>query len=321
MKLRKILSLVVSLLAIIFSMVGFLLIAKDTTPISYVKFFTLVTNLLIVVVSTISIGYSVEFLIHKDKVILQPTYVFILKLITSVCSLITFITVVSYLQHTVYTDPSVSAVMHANNVMHHYIAPLTFTLGFIFLDLDKKYNWKIFFTGIIVLIIYMAYAIPLSNIFAVRSWWGEPPYVFMDMSVVKQWMFALIPGFIIGGLGLSFLIWLFNRIAYLLFIGDEIKEDAEETAEEKAIEAKVQVTEADETAVGEILKKSKAGPRIYHISRREDKMWQVKFANGKRALKLFNTQAEAIVFAKKLAKSQLGSIRIHSLKGRIRKSV
>lgn len=321
MKLRKILSLVVSLLAIIFSMVGFLLIAKDTAAIAYVKYFTLVTNLLIIVVSTISIGYNVEFLIHKDRVILQPTYVFILKLITSVGSLITFLTVVCYLQHSVYSDPSVSAVMHANNVMHHYIAPLTFTLGFILLDLDKKYNWKIFFTGIIVLIIYMIYAVPLSNISAVRSWWGESPYIFMDMSVVKQWMFALIPGFILGGLGLSFLVWLFNRIAYLLFIGDEIKEDAEETAEEKAIEAKVQVTEADEAAVGEILKKSKAGPRIYHISRREDKMWQVKFANGKRALKLFNTQAEAIVFAKKLAKSQLGSIRIHSLKGRIRKSV
>ena len=321
MKLRKIISLAVNLLAIIFSMIGFLLIARDTAAIAYVKYFTLVTNLLIVVVGTISVGYSVEFLIHKDKAILHPAYLFVLKLITSVGSLVTFLTVVCYLQHSVYTDPSVSAVMHANNVMHHYLAPLTFTLGFILLDLDKKYNWKIFFTGIIVLVIYMIYAIPLSNIANVRSWWGEPPYVFMDISVVKNWMFALIPGFLIGGLGISFLVWLLNRISYLLFVGDEIKEDAEETAEEKAIEAKVQVTEADEAAVGEILKKSKAGPRIYHISRREDKMWQVKFANGKRALKLFNTQAEAIVFAKKLAKSQLGSIRIHSLKGRIRKSV
>ncbi len=321
MKLRKIISLAVNLLAIIFSMIGFLLIARDTAAIAYVKYFTLVTNLLIVVVGTISVGYSVEFLIHKDKVILHPAYLFILKLITSVGSLVTFLTVVCYLQHSVYTDPSVSAVMHANNVMHHYLAPLTFTLGFILLDLDKKYNWKIFFAGISVLVIYMIYAIPLSNIANVRSWWGEPPYVFMDINVVKNWMFALIPGFLIGGLGISFLVWLLNRISYLLFVGDEIKEDAEETAEEKAIEAKVQVTEADEAAVGEILKKSKAGPRIYHISRREDKMWQVKFANGKRALKLFNTQAEAIVFAKKLAKSQLGSIRIHSLKGRIRKSV
>lgn len=321
MKLRKIISLAVNLLAIIFSMIGFLLIARNTAAIDYVKYFTLVTNLLIVVVGTISVGYSVEFLIHKDKVILHPAYLFVLKLITSVGSLITFLTVVCYLQHSVYTDPSVSAALHANNVMHHYLAPLTFTLGFILLDLDNKYNWKIFFTGISVLVICMIYAIPLSNIANVRSWWGEPPYLFMNISIVKNWMFALIPGFIIGGLSISFLVWLLNRISYLLFVGDEIKEDAEETAEEKAIEAKVQVTEADEAAVGEILKKSKAGPRIYHISRREDKMWQVKFANGKRALKLFNTQAEAIVFAKKLAKSQLGSIRIHSLKGRIRKSV
>ena len=320
MKLRKIISLAVNLLAIIFSMIGFLLIARDTAAIAYVKYFTLVTNLLIVVVGTISVGYSVEFLIHKDKVILHPAYLFILKLITSVGSLITFLTVVCYLQHSVYTDPSVSAVMHANNVMHHYLAPLTFTLGFILLDLDKKYNWKIFFTGISVLVIYMIYAIPLSNIANVRSWWGEPPYVFMDISVVKNWMFALIPGFLIGGLGISFLVWLLNRISYLLFVGDEIKEDAEETAEEKAIEAKVQVTEADEAAVGEILKKSKAGPRIYHISKREDKMWQVKFATGKKAIKLFPTQAEAIVFAKKLAKSQAGSIRVHSLKGKIRKA-
>ena len=325
MKLRKIISLAVNLLAIIFSMIGFLLIARDTAAIAYVKYFTLVTNLLIVVVGTISVGYSVEFLIHKDKVILHPAYLFILKLITSVGSLITFLTVVCFLQHTEYAKPDVSAVMHANNVMHHYLAPLTFTLGFILLDLDKKYNWKIFFTGISVLVIYMIYAIPISNIPACASWWTtggkQAPYIFMDINVVKQWMFALIPGFLIGGLGISFLVWLLNRISYLLFVGDEIKEDAEETAEEKAIEAKVQVTEADEAAVGEILKKSKAGPRIYHISRREDKMWQVKFANGKRALKLFNTQAEAIVFAKKLAKSQLGSIRIHSLKGRIRKSV
>ena len=321
MKTRKIISLAVSLFAIIVSMVGFLLIAKSTEPVAYVKYFTLVTNLLIIVTSTVSIGYNVEFLVHRDKQVLQPNYLYILKLITSTCSLITFLTVVCYLQHAVYRDPSVSAVMHANNVMHHYLAPLSFTLGFIILDLDKKYNWKIFFTGIAVLVLYTLYAMPLSNISAVQSWWKGAPYIFMDFAQIKLWAILVIPAFLIGGLGISFLVWFLNRISYLLFIGDEIKGDAEETAEEKAIEAKVQVTEADEAAVGEILKNRNIGPRIYHISRRDDKMWQVKFAKGKRAIKIFNTQAEAIVFAKKLAKSQVGSIRIHSLKGRIRKTI
>ncbi len=325
MKRRKIISLAVSLFSILVSMIGFLLIAKSTPAVAYVKYFTLVTNLLIIVTSTVSIGYNVEFLVHRDRQILQPDYLYILKLITSTCALITFLTVACYLQHSVYTDPSVSATMHANNVMHHYLAPLSFTLGFIILDLDKKYNWKIFFTGIAVLLLYTAYALPISNIPACGSWWGtEPrqaPYIFMQFNEVGLWALLIIPAFLIGGLGISFLIWFLNRISYLLFIGDEIKEDAEETAEEKAIEAKVQVTEADEAAVGEILKNRNIGPRIYHISRREDKMWQVKFAKGKRAIKIFNTQAEAIVFAKKLAKSQVGSIRIHSLKGRIRKTI
>lgn len=321
MKKRKIISLAVSLFAIIVSMVGFLLIAKSTPPVAYVKYFTLVTNLLIIVTSTVSIGYNVEFLVHRDRQILQPDYLYILKLITSTCAMITFLTVACYLQHAVYRDPSVSAAMHANNVMHHYLAPLSFTLGFIILDLDKKYNWKIFFTGVAVLVLYTIYALPLSNIAAVQEWWQGAPYIFMDFAQMKLWAILIIPSFLIGGLGISFLVWFLNRISYLLFIGDEIKEDAEETAEEKAIEAKVQVTEADEAAVGEILKNRNIGPRIYHISRREDKMWQVKFAKGKRAIKIFNTQAEAIVFAKKLAKSQVGSIRIHSLKGRIRKTI
>ena len=321
MKKRKIISLAVSLFAIIVSMIGFLLIAKSTPPVAYVKYFTLVTNLLIIVTSTVSIGYNVEFLVHRDRQVLQPDYLYILKLITSTCAMITFLTVACYLQHAVYRDPSVSAAMHANNVMHHYLAPLSFTLGFIILDLDKKYNWKIFFTGVAVLVLYTIYALPLSNIAAVQEWWQGAPYIFMDFAQMKLWAILIIPSFLIGGLGISFLVWFLNRISYLLFIGDEIKEDAEETAEEKAIEAKVQVTEADEAAVGEILKNRNIGPRIYHISRREDKMWQVKFAKGKRAIKIFNTQAEAIVFAKKLAKSQVGSIRIHSLKGRIRKTI
>ena len=326
MKLRKIFSLAINLLAVIFSMIGFGLLARSLTPVHYIRYFTIITNVLIIVFGLVTCGYCVDSIIKKDKDIALPKVVFVFKLITSVCALVTFLTVVCFLQGSVYTRPDVTTAMHANNLLHHYLATLTFVLGFIFFDIDKKYDWKIFFYGVAIIVIYAAYAIPLSNIEKGTAWWQGTdeklaPYVFLEFKTVGYWAYLLIPGFVIGGLGISFLLWLLNRIAYLIFVGDEIKqEDVEETPEEKAIEAKVQVTEADEAAVAEELKKPHAGPRIYHISKREDKMWQVKFANGKRAIKLFNTQAEAIVFAKKLAKSQLGSIRIHSLKGRIRKS-
>lgn len=58
----------------------------------------------------------------------------------------------------------------------------------------------------------------------------------------------------------------------------------------------------------------------YHVSKRaEDDKWQVKFANGQKAIKLFNTQAEAIEYAKSLANTQDGSITIHKADGKIRK--
>lgn len=61
-------------------------------------------------------------------------------------------------------------------------------------------------------------------------------------------------------------------------------------------------------------------PRIYHISKHKNTgKWQVKLATGKKAIKLFDTQAKAVDFAKTLVETQGGSIRIHTLKGKIRK--
>ena len=57
----------------------------------------------------------------------------------------------------------------------------------------------------------------------------------------------------------------------------------------------------------------------YHVSKNEDGKWQVKFAGGEKAIKLFDTQAEAIDYAKQLAKNQDGNITIHKRDGKLRK--
>lgn len=59
--------------------------------------------------------------------------------------------------------------------------------------------------------------------------------------------------------------------------------------------------------------------RNYHVAKRADGKWQVKFAGGEKAIKLFDTQAEAIAYAKKLAANQEGSISIHKKDGKMRK--
>ena len=312
MSTRKLLSLIFNLTAIVSAIVGLFLV-PGLQAIHFVKFFTLVTNTLIILMSAVTLGYMVDALVKKKADSSLPSIVYVMKLITAVCSMITFLTVVLYLQY------AVDGMNTFYNFLFHYIAPLAFVAGFIFTDIDRKYPIYLHLFGIGALVIYMLYAIPLANI--PHNVWGDPqaPYPFMNLSLVKWWALLLFPFFLLCGHLIAFLLWLFNRLSYLVFAGTEIKTNEKFTKEEKRIENKVQVTPEDEKAVAEMMKTAGKGPRVYHISKRKDNKWQVKFANGKRAIRLFPTQAEAIVFAKKLAKSQDGSIRIHSVKGRIRK--
>lgn len=87
---------------------------------------------------------------------------------------------------------------------------------------------------------------------------------------------------------------------------DEASEEAKEAEEEK---------QAQSSDPNNYMNR----PRVYHISKQDSGQWQVKLATGQKAIKLFNTQEEAITYAKSLVKTQGGSIRVHSLKGKMRK--
>lgn len=59
----------------------------------------------------------------------------------------------------------------------------------------------------------------------------------------------------------------------------------------------------------------KDAKRTYHVVKRADGKWEVKFAGGEKAIKLFNTQKEAIDYSKKMADNQGGSMLVHNSKG------
>ena len=96
------------------------------------------------------------------------------------------------------------------------------------------------------------------------------------------------------------------------------KEETKKAAPAKKEEAKKAAPAKKAEPVKE--EKQEITNKIYHISKRkEDDMWQVKFAKGQKAIKLFKTQAEAIAYAKQLANNQDGSISIHKVDGKTRK--
>ena len=62
-------------------------------------------------------------------------------------------------------------------------------------------------------------------------------------------------------------------------------------------------------------KKEEVSFRTYHLVKRPDGKWEVKYAGGQKAIKLFNTQKEALEYSKKMAENQDGKVLVHNSKG------
>ena len=101
---------------------------------------------------------------------------------------------------------------------------------------------------------------------------------------------------------------------------EEIQEESQEESQEEPVQEEETVPEPEEKIEEEkpVQQKRKA-PKQYHISLRVDNKWQLKFGGSSKALKLFDTQKEAIEYAKPLAAKQKAALVIHKTDGKIRK--
>lgn len=88
----------------------------------------------------------------------------------------------------------------------------------------------------------------------------------------------------------------------------ETKVEATKTPRKKEVKA---APKKEETKVS-----NEVTYRNYHVVKREDGKWEVKFAGGKKAIKLFATQAEAVEYSKKMAENQDGTVLVHNSKGK-----
>lgn len=61
--------------------------------------------------------------------------------------------------------------------------------------------------------------------------------------------------------------------------------------------------------------KKEVNYRTYHLVKRSDGMWEVKYAGGQKAIKLFRTQKEALAYSEKMAENQGGAVLVHNSKG------
>jgi hypothetical protein len=64
-------------------------------------------------------------------------------------------------------------------------------------------------------------------------------------------------------------------------------------------------------------KEKKEGKAVYHLKKREkDGKWEVLRRGGEKAIKLFDTKAEAEEYCKQMAENQGGTLLVHASKGK-----
>lgn len=331
MKIKNIISLIINFilaglatLGVVFALIG----SGEITDL--VRYFTLFSNSFMAICCIFGIVNNIFYLASGHH---KPSFLYNFCRLAGVTAL------------TLTCIVSVTLLENANDVWYaiilHLVTPGIAVLHYLFLESDHKVNFTVTLGALLLPIIYGAYALPLCNF---DIW--EVPYAFLNLKgdvfltnlitmiviILATYIVACIYWFI--SCGLNILIYK-NVDKHLTEIIDDIpevdgyiEENNEVIKEEEINEDEPEVEEITSSSeepitTPEVSEEKTSAPeyRIYHVSKRaSDGKWQVKFAKGQRAIKLFKTQAEAIEFAKKLAESQNGSIRVHSVKGKIRKA-
>lgn len=319
-----------------------MLLLESNDKVGIFQYFTVLSNVLVTLASFIGVILHIASLAKGKNLVKEGFQVF--KLLAVVCAAITFTMVLIFLMP---RDPNNDIWFKGSQLFMHAIVPIASVASFILLEYMTKIRFRFFFIPAIALIVYGAY----YAIFAFTApqgslvdWYG---FMFeagnriapVDVSKFTFGTFFLFIGLSIGGaLAFGFVFWLLNKIVNLIFVGYTINSEGEEINEEEVAEeepqevveeekpekktatSKTPKAKAPKTAAS-APKKYKDGARVYHIARSKfvSRSWQVKLAGGEKAIKIFPTQAEAIDYAKRLVRSQGGSIRIHSMKGQLRK--
>jgi hypothetical protein len=253
-------------------------------------FYTNDSNILAVISSFLMVVFFTISLFKKD--IKLPHWLGLLNLMSMLGVLLTFLVVVCVLL------PMDGGGMFGDEfIFLHLLSPIAYVLVFAFLNKDYRYVWTDSFYTIIPVLLYGIVILSLVGTGKI-----EAPYPFLSFDDPLILVVSVL-GILIGTwlLGLLF-IWLSNGLGNLIN-GRNVDE---------AKDSNPEAPEAKDEGNNDV--------RTYHISRKPfSKEWQVKLANGEKAIKLFSTQKEAIAYAKDLVDKNGGSIRIHSMKGSLRK--
>ena len=310
--------------------------------------YTVDSNLLLFVAAFLSFIFGIICLIQKKD---APLWTIIVKFIAVVSVATTMLVVLCLLVPMMGWENGKTMIVGEDFIFLHLIDPLLALIAFIGFEIEPKMKKRFSFLCLIPLVIYAAILAPICSLTSFPD--PYEPAGLLNLAKAEplqaawKWCAIFFGTWLVGFL----ILWARQGIA-------KCEEKREEAAQEEQTptpsndaykedrgpqatqtqyiaaddvvviqddEGSEESEEAEEIKEEEEEKKiNPTGymnrPRVYHIAKQAGtSKWQVRLATGQKAIKLFDTQEQAIQYAKSLVKTQGGSIRVHSLKGKIRK--
>lgn len=303
--------------------------------------YTADSNLLLFLAAFISFFFGIICLIKKKD---MPLWVAILKLASVVSVVTTMLVVACLLVPMMGWENGKMMIIGKDFIFLHFIDPLLALIAFVGFEIEPKIKKRLSFLCLAPLVVYAAAMAPLCSLTSFPDPYEQAGLLNLanaePFQVTWKWCAIFFGTWLIGFL----ILWGRQGVATLenkreeqapsgnVFIEDRgpqvtppqcgaaddavvIQDDEGSEESEEAKEIKDEEEEKKINPTGYMNR-----PRVYHIARQaETSKWQVRLATGQKAIKLFDTQEQAIQYAKSLVKTQGGSIRVHSLKGKMRK--
>lgn len=233
--------------------------------------------------------------------------------------------------------------MEGGLLLINFVIPLLSVVQFLGFEIEPKARFKKTIEPFVITTVYLVTLAITSAVFSILNGAKETannfvPYFFFcltpDLAAnyymgTPLWLnYITFFGVMIGSYVLSVIVWGLNRISSNIFVGVEYVVVTEEAKKEVKEEDIKPITRKERIKKYLSTKLSFTGSNgatqldhIYHISYhdRKAKTWKVKSEGAGRALKVFPTQKAAIDFANQQVKLHGGSIRVHSMMGKMRK--
>lgn len=168
------------------------------------QFFTNDSNILLLLASLLLVGFEIKTLIVKTSVI--PNWVHVFKMVASVGTTLTFLTVMFYLLPVV----GFQMINTFGMACLHIICPLCAIVSLICFEDGEKIPFKCVFLGVVPATVYAIIIVPL-----VANGMIESPYPFTDILNNPAYL-SVISAFVIllGTFACSFGLWKMNQLFF-----------------------------------------------------------------------------------------------------------